>query len=178
VAPRGSRPRNAKMAANSMGGKTKPPKSSASSRLSCWGITPSWEPLSNSDPTPKAKNASGSGLASGLSTMRVASSTHRCESSRLRVILLCAMAKSLETRPCNGPHSAASCCGSRLVCWPSPPGRSSLPCGMGTHEARLSSNVSAPGAGNGPKGAAALHLSMQERPLGSRRGRYPVPSAL
>lgn len=43
----------------------------ATLRVSEAGIIPSCSPLSMSDPAPKAKNASGSGLASGRSTIRV-----------------------------------------------------------------------------------------------------------
>ncbi len=47
----------------------------ATLRFSEAGIRPSYRLLSMSDPAPKAKNASGSGLASGWSTILVMPST-------------------------------------------------------------------------------------------------------
>jgi hypothetical protein len=120
VAPKVSRPKNAKMAAKSIGGKTKAPKMRASSRLSCWGINPNCSQLVMSDPTPKAKKARGKGLARGLSIIRVASSTHRCEpscvrSSPLSKDRLKPHGASVERR--DDIHQTFLDLGCALICW-------------------------------------------------------------
>jgi hypothetical protein len=71
VAPSVSRERNASTEKSAIGGKTNAAWAMATLRVSEAGIRPSCRPLSMSDPAPKAKNASGSGLASGRSTILV-----------------------------------------------------------------------------------------------------------
>ena len=71
VAPSVSRERKASTEDSASGGKTKATWTRATLWVSEAGIRPSCRPLSMSDPAPKAKNASGSGLASGRSTILV-----------------------------------------------------------------------------------------------------------
>jgi hypothetical protein len=60
----------------------------ATLRFSEAGIRPSCRLLSMSDPAPKAKNASGSGLASGRSTILVMPSTFFWGSCSSKPLLL------------------------------------------------------------------------------------------
>jgi hypothetical protein len=80
VAPSASRVRKAKIAAKTSGGKTKAPKTKARLEPSLRGIKPSCNALCMAEPTPKARKASGNGLASGRRTILVTSSISHCRS--------------------------------------------------------------------------------------------------
>ena len=80
VAPALSREKYARIPARSPNGKTKAPKMRARFCTSDCRIRPNCKPLCKTDPIPKAKKPSGSGLAIGLKTILVRSSVRGCES--------------------------------------------------------------------------------------------------